>query len=101
MSLLLCAADLVCLSDLRHHSQVERSSSERKLKEITRGSGGMCGSAYIDNNLRELLIQKMGEHAGKISPCTMENVMQEFTEQIKVRNAIPITYHCRTHVFYM
>ncbi|KAI7847157.1 hypothetical protein BDC45DRAFT_527034 [Circinella umbellata] len=63
--------------------QIDKSGETRSLKEVTRGSGGTCGSAYIDNNMRQWFLNRLGEYADQVSTCTLENVMEVFTEKIK------------------
>ncbi|KAI8148535.1 hypothetical protein BJV82DRAFT_592445 [Fennellomyces sp. T-0311] len=63
--------------------QLHKTENSRTLKEITRGSGGTCGSAYIDNNMRQWLLDRLGSHQGQVSTCTLENIMECFTEKIK------------------
>lgn len=76
-------------------SEVEQGPEEghRRLKEITRGYGGICGGAYIDNNMRYLLEKKLGRHAQSMPSCQFENIMQIFIEEIKVRNPAIIHYY--------
>ncbi|KAI9320171.1 hypothetical protein BX666DRAFT_1920028 [Dichotomocladium elegans] len=57
--------------------------NEKRLHEITRGCGGTCGSAYIDNNMRRLVLEKIGLEEDQISSCAFENVMDVFTDKIK------------------
>ena len=71
-------------------SQIDKSGETRSLKEVTRGCGGTCGSAYIDNNMRQWLLNRLGEYADQISTCTLENVMESFTEKIKVINCFSL-----------
>ncbi|ORY96856.1 hypothetical protein BCR43DRAFT_458719 [Syncephalastrum racemosum] len=61
----------------------DNTGSDRTLKELTRGHGGTCGSAYIDSNLRQLLYRKLGDCVNELPACTIENVMEEFTEKVK------------------
>ncbi|KAI9490489.1 hypothetical protein BDB00DRAFT_837393 [Zychaea mexicana] len=63
--------------------QIDKSGETRSLKEITRGSGGTCGSAYIDNNMRQWLLDRLGSYAEHVSTCTLENIMESFVEKIK------------------
>ncbi|KAF7728940.1 Heat shock 70 kDa protein 12A [Apophysomyces ossiformis] len=63
--------------------KIEQQGESRILHEVTKGYGGMCGSVHIDNKMRELLNNKLGESAHVIPSCTFETIMQTFTETIK------------------
>ena len=63
-------------------SLIEDSTPPRTLREVTRGQGGMCGSAFIDQNMRKLLKSKLNQH-GKIPSCMFEMMMDVFIEKIK------------------
>ncbi|KAH8556812.1 hypothetical protein BGW37DRAFT_474327 [Umbelopsis sp. PMI_123] len=55
----------------------------RTLKELTRGHGGLCGGAYIDENMRKLLRSKLKRYIKSIPPCAFEMMMDEFVQTIK------------------
>ncbi|KAI8372829.1 uncharacterized protein BYT42DRAFT_578166 [Radiomyces spectabilis] len=59
------------------------TSDERTLHELTKGHGGLCGSAYIDLRMCELLKNKFGDHADDMPLCTLEMIMDTFVEKIK------------------
>ncbi|CAO3692254.1 unnamed protein product [Rhizopus microsporus] len=63
--------------------QIEDIKPPRKLKEVTKGHGGMCGSAFIDQNMRFLLRTKLGSNIEKVSACMYETMMDNFIERIK------------------
>ncbi|KAI8646927.1 hypothetical protein BD408DRAFT_379752 [Parasitella parasitica] len=54
---------------------IEADTPPRSLKEITRGHGGMCGSAFIDQNMRKLLQSKL---IGEMPTCFFEMMMDNF-----------------------
>lgn len=83
----------VCLLNIPS-SQIacDDTGPERTLKELTRGHGGTCGSAYIDSNLRQLLFRKLGDCVNDLPACTIENVMEEFTEKVKVCDAVLVQH---------
>ncbi|CAO3594608.1 unnamed protein product [Absidia cylindrospora] len=55
----------------------------RKLKELTSGYGGVCGSSDIDKNMRRLLLTKFGTGGAAMPTCTLEMIMETFIEYIK------------------
>ncbi|KAI8341202.1 hypothetical protein BC941DRAFT_493144 [Chlamydoabsidia padenii] len=55
----------------------------RKLKELTSGYGGVCGSSDIDKNMRNLLLSKFGPGGAAMPTCTLEMIMETFIEYIK------------------
>lgn len=61
---------------------------EKSLEEITSASGGSCGSSFIDSNMRALLMDKLGLPADIASSCVVENMMDTFTEKIKVVSSL-------------
>jgi hypothetical protein len=69
-------------------SFIEDATAPRTLREVTRGHGGMCGSAFIDQNMRTLLKSKLksncynGEEA--MPSCMFEMIMDTFIERVKV-----------------
>ncbi|KAI8077866.1 uncharacterized protein BX664DRAFT_369526 [Halteromyces radiatus] len=65
--------------------EVQQSSHDktRKLKELTSGYGGICGSSDIDKNMRKLLLKKFGEEGSSMPICTLEMIMETFIEYIK------------------
>lgn len=63
---------------------VEDVQSSRTLREVTKGHGGACGSAFIDQNMRHLLESKLGNDAKKMPACVFEIMMDTFVENIKV-----------------
>lgn len=70
---------------------IEDVGSRRTLKEVTRGHGGMCGSAFIDENMRKLLQSKLkrntmyDDESDTIPLCMFEIIMDTFVSQIKVK----------------
>ncbi|KAG1051810.1 hypothetical protein G6F43_006012 [Rhizopus delemar] len=62
---------------------VEDVQSSRTLREVTKGHGGACGSAFIDQNMRHLLESKLGSDAKKMPACVFEIMMDTFVENIK------------------
>lgn len=61
---------------------IEDVTPPRTLREVTRGHGGMCGSAFIDQNMRKLLKSKLIPHQ-KMPSCMSEMIMEIFIERIK------------------
>ncbi|KAI8578883.1 hypothetical protein K450DRAFT_244957 [Umbelopsis ramanniana AG] len=55
----------------------------RTLKELTKGQGGLCGGAYIDENMRKLLRSKLKRYIKSIPACAFEIMMDEFVQTIK------------------
>lgn len=68
----------------KNYSLIEDVTPPRTLREVTRGHGGMCGSAFIDQNMRKLLKSKLIPHQ-KMPSCMSEMIMEIFIERIKVR----------------
>ncbi|KAI9271860.1 hypothetical protein BDA99DRAFT_477969 [Phascolomyces articulosus] len=57
---------------------------KRQLKEVTKGMGESCGSAFLDARYRELLETKLGTRAiSKIYPREMNELMDQFIDTIK------------------
>lgn len=61
-------------------SLIEDVTPPRTLKEVTRGHGGMCGSAFIDQNMRKLLRSKL---LGEMPVCMFEMMMDNFIQFVK------------------
>ncbi|CEP12097.1 hypothetical protein [Parasitella parasitica] len=59
---------------------IEDDTPPRSLKEVTRGHGGMCGSAFIDQNMRKLLLSKL---TGDMPTCVFEMMMDNFIQFVK------------------
>lgn len=66
-----------------NNSLIEDVTPPRTLREVTRGHGGMCGSAFIDQNMRLLLQSKFEQ---QMPTCMFEQIMDTFTERIKVNS---------------
>lgn len=68
------------------YSEIENldQNQPRTLKELTKGHGGLCGSVYIDENMRKLLRSKLKRYMKTIPPCAFEIMMDEFVLTIKV-----------------
>lgn len=61
---------------------IEDSTPPRTLREVTRGNGAMCGSAFIDQNMKKLIWSKL---LSKDMPsCMFEMMMDTFIERMKV-----------------
>jgi hypothetical protein len=60
-------------------------TNPRTLKELTNGHGGLCGSVYIDENMRRLLRSKLRRYIRSIPACAMEMMMDEFVQTVKVK----------------
>jgi hypothetical protein len=58
---------------------------KRTLKEVAQGHGGMCGSAFIDQNMRNLIKSRLQSFADDMPTCMFEMIMDTFIERIKVR----------------
>ncbi|KAM3582850.1 hypothetical protein VKS41_004615 [Umbelopsis sp. WA50703] len=58
-------------------------TNPRTLKELTNGHGGLCGSVYIDENMRRLLRSKLRRYIRSIPACAMEMMMDEFVQTVK------------------
>jgi hypothetical protein len=76
-------ATLMILSALSEIEKLDPTQT-RTLKELTRGHGGLCGGAYIDENMRKLLRSKLKRYIKSIPPCAFEMMMDEFVQTIKV-----------------
>ncbi|KAG0178844.1 Heat shock 70 kDa protein 12A [Apophysomyces sp. BC1021] len=63
--------------------EIEQQGDRRTLNELTKGHGGMCGSAHIDNNMRKLLNKTFGSCIETMPSCTLEMIMETFVEKIK------------------
>ncbi|GAA5813084.1 hypothetical protein MFLAVUS_006552 [Mucor flavus] len=60
---------------------IEDSTPPRTLREVTRGNGAMCGSAFIDQNMKKLIWSKL---LSKDMPsCMFEMMMDTFIERMK------------------
>lgn len=57
--------------------------SSNRLKEITKGLGESCGSVFLDYNFKKLIQDKLGEQAQKIPAAAMNNLMDQFIDDIK------------------
>lgn len=71
-------------------SEIEHldSTRPRTLKELTSGHGGLCGSVYIDENMRKLLRSKLKRHIKTIPACAFEQMMDQFVQMIKVKPVV-------------
>jgi hypothetical protein len=63
----------------------EDAVQKRTLKEVAQGHGGMCGSAFIDQNMRNLIKSRLQSFADDMPTCMFEMIMDTFIERIKVR----------------
>lgn len=62
---------------------IEDQKSPRTLREITKGHGDTCGSAFIDQNMRRFLELRLGDGAKEMPTCVFESMMDTFIEKIK------------------
>lgn len=61
---------------------IEDSTPPRTLREVTRGNGAMCGSAFIDQNMTKLIQSKL--QSKDMPSCMFEMMMDTFIERMKV-----------------
>ncbi|KAI9280735.1 hypothetical protein BY458DRAFT_500210 [Sporodiniella umbellata] len=62
---------------------IEDETPPRTLREVTKGHGGTCGSAFIDQNMRRLLTLVLGDTGKDMPVCVFESMMDTFIEKIK------------------
>ncbi|KAI8070101.1 hypothetical protein BDF21DRAFT_439795 [Thamnidium elegans] len=76
---------------------IEDSTPPRTLREVTHGNGAMCGSAFIDQNMKKLIRSKL---LSKDMPsCMFEMMMDTFIERIKDNHMIFTFIELRDKVF--
>lgn len=61
---------------------IEDSTPPRTLREVTRGNGAMCGSAFVDQNMKKLIRSKLSSE--DMPSCMFEMMMDTFIEKVKV-----------------
>ncbi|ORE05092.1 hypothetical protein BCV72DRAFT_250807 [Rhizopus microsporus var. microsporus] len=61
----------------------ENIQSNHRLKEVTKGMGESCGSVFLDYNFRALLEEKLGDQVKDLPPATINNLMDQFIDNIK------------------
>ncbi|OAD75268.1 hypothetical protein PHYBLDRAFT_71969 [Phycomyces blakesleeanus NRRL 1555(-)] len=61
------------------HSQ---DRSTMTLKEITKGSGKSCGSTFLDLNMRNILMSRLGHHANE-NKAAIDNLIKYFVTTAK------------------
>ncbi|KAI8091300.1 uncharacterized protein B0P05DRAFT_625058 [Gilbertella persicaria] len=57
--------------------------SNNRLKEVTKGMGESCGSVFLDHNFKTLIMEKLGKQANHIPPAAINNLMDQFVDNIK------------------
>ncbi|KAG0255140.1 Heat shock 70 kDa protein 12A, partial [Linnemannia exigua] len=62
---------------------INESSQERRLSEVTKGHGASCGSMFIDLNFRNLLIKKFGKNGAKFPQDIFPRLIETFAYQLK------------------
>ncbi|KAL0095366.1 hypothetical protein J3Q64DRAFT_1632028, partial [Phycomyces blakesleeanus] len=62
--------------------QIEEYAGIKSLREITKGSGGPCGSTFLDNRMRDILKRRFGSHADD-NKRTIELIIKEFVSSKK------------------
>ncbi|OAD73786.1 hypothetical protein PHYBLDRAFT_145256 [Phycomyces blakesleeanus NRRL 1555(-)] len=62
--------------------EIEDSSGVKSLREVTKGSGGSCGSTFLDKNMRKLLKKRFGSHA-KNNKAAIQYLMDHFVTTTK------------------
>ncbi|OZJ04227.1 hypothetical protein BZG36_02962 [Bifiguratus adelaidae] len=63
--------------------QMDGEGQRRSLKEITKGAGESCGSVFLDERFRDMLKRKFGDQFSNISQSAMDNMLDQFINQIK------------------
>ncbi|KAG0165276.1 hypothetical protein DFQ28_008964 [Apophysomyces sp. BC1034] len=53
------------------------------LKQVTKGLGESCGSVFLDDKFRQLLREKLGVQADTLPVTVMNNMMEQFIDNIK------------------
>ncbi|KAI9032714.1 hypothetical protein CLU79DRAFT_807885 [Phycomyces nitens] len=62
--------------------EVDESSGERQLCEVTMGSGKSCGSTFLDANMKVLIKEKLGDLVELDGPIMLQ-LINQFIETIK------------------
>jgi molecular chaperone DnaK (HSP70) len=63
--------------------EISKTSAGRRLSEVTKGHGGMCGSMFIDKKLEQLLVRKFGNRLSKLPNNFITNIVEEFAYKNK------------------
>ncbi|KAF9100486.1 hypothetical protein BGX29_006535 [Mortierella sp. GBA35] len=61
----------------------EPSGQARHLREVTRGHGASCGSAFLDANMERLLERKFKRYRRGIKACGWASLMDTFVDMVK------------------
>ncbi|KAI9006605.1 hypothetical protein CLU79DRAFT_779906 [Phycomyces nitens] len=62
--------------------ELHEESKKKVLREITKGSGGFCGSTYLDANVQHLIENRFGEHAPR-NTRIIEHMVKSFINGTK------------------
>ncbi|KAL0083644.1 hypothetical protein J3Q64DRAFT_1641945 [Phycomyces blakesleeanus] len=62
--------------------EIEDSSGVKSLREVTKGSGGSCGSTFLDKNMQKLIEKRFGSHA-KNNKAAIQYLMDHFVTTTK------------------
>ncbi|KAI9015322.1 hypothetical protein CLU79DRAFT_707695 [Phycomyces nitens] len=62
--------------------EIEDSGGVKTLREVTMGSGDLCGSTFLDENMRNLIKRRFGRYADN-NKAAIEILMNQFITSIK------------------
>ncbi|OAD73785.1 hypothetical protein PHYBLDRAFT_145255 [Phycomyces blakesleeanus NRRL 1555(-)] len=57
--------------------EIDEMFGLRSLREVTKGSGSSCGSGFLDDRMREFLINRFGEHS-ESNKVVIEQLINQF-----------------------
>ncbi|KAI9015292.1 hypothetical protein CLU79DRAFT_820496 [Phycomyces nitens] len=60
----------------------KKSRGVKTLQEVTKGSGGLCGSTFLDENMRNLIQRRFGIHADN-NKSGIDHLINEFIDGVK------------------
>ncbi|KAL0094255.1 hypothetical protein F4703DRAFT_1787960 [Phycomyces blakesleeanus] len=62
--------------------EIDTSSGDASLREVTKGSGSTCGSTFLDRNMRDLIIKRFGTYADGNKEI-IDNLIDHFVASTK------------------
>ncbi|KAF9583237.1 hypothetical protein BGW38_009958 [Lunasporangiospora selenospora] len=63
--------------------EINETTAGRKLSEVTRGHGGTCGSIFVDQNLKDLLVKKFRRQGVTLPDKVLSKMVDRFADEIK------------------
>jgi molecular chaperone DnaK (HSP70) len=70
--------------DMAVYDYIKQRDGSYTMEAITAGTGKICGSSFLDDNFRRVIVEKCNRINYIASPYTIEQMVDQFTQRIKV-----------------